>query len=284
MRLVQAELLKLRTAPRTAIGLLLAMLGLAALGSGATASSADEPFAIETSVSDILDVASLAVIFSLILGILVVTWEYRHGTITSTFLATPRRERVIGTKVLVGAVAGALLAVLSVVVSLGVARFWIDVELERGHWELIGRIVLGTAAWAVLGVGVGALLQSQVGAIVASLVWFLVAEPLLGHAFDEVADYLPGAVSRPIDGRGHDGSGGAGRTRGRACVQPGRRRIVDRRLRGRFRRLGDHLRRPARRPVGLGTSLEAWPHPSRAIRRSSSPSSRSPSAATASPG
>jgi hypothetical protein len=29
---------------------------------------------------------------------------------------------------------------------------------------------------------------------VASLVWFLVAEPLLGHAFDEVADYLPGAA------------------------------------------------------------------------------------------
>ncbi|HKY12870.1 MAG TPA: hypothetical protein VJL85_05990 [Gaiellaceae bacterium] len=195
MRLLHAELLKLRTAPRTAIGLLLAMLGLAALGSGSTASSADEsPFAIETPVSDILDVASLAVIFSLILGILVVTWEYRHGTITSTFLATPRRERVIGTKLMIGVIAGVLLAVLSVVASLAVASFWIDVELERGHWELIGRIVLGTAAWAVLGVGVGALLQSQVGAIVASLVWFLVAEPLLGLPLDEVADYLPGAA------------------------------------------------------------------------------------------
>jgi ABC-2 type transport system permease protein len=81
-----------------------------------------------------------------------------------------------------------------VVVSLGVASFWIDVELERGHWELIGRIVFGTAAWAVLGVGVAALLQSQVGAIVAALVWFLVAEPLLGLPLDEVADYLPGAA------------------------------------------------------------------------------------------
>jgi ABC-2 type transport system permease protein len=192
VRLLHAELLKLRTAPRTAIGLLLAMLGLAALASGSTASSADEdPFAIEASVSDILDVASFAVIFALILGILVVTWEYRHGTITSTFLATPRRERVIGTKLLVGAVAGALLAALSVVVSLGVASFWIDVDLERDHWELIGRIVLGTSAWAVLGVGLGALIQSQVGAIVGALVWFLVAEPLLGLPLDEVADYLP---------------------------------------------------------------------------------------------
>jgi ABC-2 type transport system permease protein len=195
VRLLHAELLKLRTAPRTAIVLLLAMLGLAALASGSTASSADEdPFAIEASVSDILDVSSLAAIFSLILGILVVTWEYRHGTITSTFLATPRRERVIGTKLVVGGVAGALLAALSVVVSLGVASFWIDVELERGHWELIGRIVLGTVAWAVLGVGLGALIQSQVGAIVAALVWFLVAEPLLGLPLDEVADYLPGAA------------------------------------------------------------------------------------------
>jgi ABC-2 type transport system permease protein len=197
VRLLQAELLKIRTAPRTAIGLLLALLGLVGLGSGATARSDDEapaPFAIETSVSDILDVASIAVIFALILGILAVTWEYRHGTITSTFLATPRRERVIGTKLVLGAVAGALLAVLSVVVSLGVASFWIDVELERDHWELIGRIVLGTVAWAVLGVGVGALIQSQVGAIVAALVWFLVAEPLLGLPLDEVGDYLPGAA------------------------------------------------------------------------------------------
>jgi ABC-2 type transport system permease protein len=201
VRLFHAELLKLRSAPRTAIGLLLALLGLAALGSGATASSDDEsPFAIETSVSDILDVASIAVIFALILGILVVTWEYRHGTIASTFLATPRRERVIGTKLVVGAVAGALLAVLSVVVSLGVASFWIDVQLERGHWELIGRIVLGTAAVAVIGVGVGAMIQSQVGAVVAALVWFLVAEPLLELPLDEVADYLPGAALDRLTG------------------------------------------------------------------------------------
>ncbi len=211
MRLVHAELLKLLTAPRTAIGLLLAMLGLAALGSGSTASSADEgPFAIETSVSDILDVSSLAVIFSLILGILVVTWEYRHGTITSTFLATPRRERVIVTKLVVGAIAGALLAVLSVVVSLAVASFWIDVELERGHWELIGRIVLGTVAWAVLGVGVGALIQSQVGAIVSALVWFLVAEPLLGLPLDEVADYLPGAAQDRLMGVDTEATEGPG--------------------------------------------------------------------------
>jgi ABC-2 type transport system permease protein len=201
VRLFHAELLKLRTAPRTAIGLLLALLGLAALGSGATASSDDEsPFAIETSVSDILDVASIAVIFALILGILVVTWEYKHGTIASTFLATPQRERVIGTKLVVGAVAGALLAVLSVVVSLGVASFWIDVQLERGHWELIGRIVLGTAAVAVIGVGVGAMIQSQVGAVVAALVWFLVAEPLLELPLDEVADYLPGAALDRLTG------------------------------------------------------------------------------------
>jgi ABC-2 type transport system permease protein len=211
VRLLHAELLKLRTAPRTTIGLLLAMLGLAGLGSGSTASTADgSPFAVDTSVSDILDVASLAVVFALILGVLVVTWEYRHGTITSTFLATPRRERVIGTKLLVAALAGVLLGVASVVVSLGVASFWIDVELERGHWELIGRIVLGTAAWAVLGVGVGALLQSQVGAIVASLVWLLVAEPLLGLPLDDVADYLPGAALDRLMGVDTEASEGPG--------------------------------------------------------------------------
>jgi ABC-2 type transport system permease protein len=195
VRLVYAEVLKIRTAPRTTIGVLLALLGIAALGGGSTASLDEEsPFEPETSTADILDLASVSVIFALILGILVVTWEYRHGTITSTFLATPRRERIIGAKILVGAVLGVLLAALSIAVSLVAASFWIDLDLARGEWEVVGRIIYGSAAWAVLGVGLGALLQSQVGAIVTSLVWFLVVEPLLGLPLDDVVDYLPGSA------------------------------------------------------------------------------------------
>jgi ABC-2 type transport system permease protein len=206
VRLLYAELLKVRTAPRTSLSLLLGLIVLIGLGSAATASDADSsPFGTEAASWDVIGNTSFAVVFALILGILIVTWEYRHGTITQTFLATPRRERVIGAKVAIAFLLGATLAALALAVSLAVASFWISLDLDRGKWELAGRVLLGAALWGVFGAGLGAVLQSQVGAIVTAFVWFLVAEPLLGAALDAitdvaVADYLPGQVI----GRLHD--------------------------------------------------------------------------------
>jgi ABC-2 type transport system permease protein len=200
VRLLYAELLKIRTAPRTSLGLGLGLLLLTGLGSASTAyDSNSSPFAAQVALRDVIRVVSIAPVFTLILGILVVTWEYRHGTITQTFLVTPRRERVIATKDAVSFFAGAVLAVLALVLALLVASFWISLDLERGHWELAGRMVLASALWGVLGAGLGALLQSQVGAIVTAFVWFLVAEPLLGVTIDAVTDtgitdYFPGNV------------------------------------------------------------------------------------------
>lgn len=200
MRLLYAELLKIRTAPRTTIGLTLGLLLLVGLGSAATAYDPEPgPFGIETATWDVIRVVSLAPVFTLILGILVVTWEYRHGTITQTFLATPRREWVLAAKVGVSLVVGAVLAAIAVALALVVAQFWTSIDLERRHWELIGRMLLGSALWGVLGTGLGALLQSQVGAIVTAFVWFLVAEPVLGLTIEQltdssIIDYLPGNV------------------------------------------------------------------------------------------
>lgn len=200
MRLLYAELLKIRTAPRTTLGLVLGLLLLTGIGSAATASSADSsPFSRDMASRDVISVASVAAIFTLILGILVVTWEYRHGTITQTFLATPKRERVIGAKLLASFAAGGVLTAAAIAVGLVVAVFWISLELDGDHWELMGRLVLGAALWGTFGAGLGALLQSQVGAIVTSFVWFLVAEPLLGVTFEAVTDYsigdyFPGSV------------------------------------------------------------------------------------------
>jgi ABC-2 type transport system permease protein len=200
VRLLYAELLKIRTAPRTSLGLGLGLLALVGLGSAATASDAESsPFASEMAAWDVIGVASIVPVFTLIFGILVVTWEYRHGTITQTYLATPRRERVIGAKLGVSLAAGAILCAIALALALAVGSFWVSLGLERGQWELAGRMVLSAALWGALGAGLGALMQSQVGAIVTAFVWFLVAEPLLGLTFDRlldssIADYLPGGV------------------------------------------------------------------------------------------
>ena len=56
-----------------------------------------------------------ATVIALIIGILSFTGEYRHGTITDTFLTEPRRGRVIAAKAAVNAVLGVALAVMTAV-------------------------------------------------------------------------------------------------------------------------------------------------------------------------
>lgn len=205
MRLLQAELLKIRTAPRTTLGLVLGLFALVGVGALATAGEASGT-SLDAGVTwDVIGVASIASVFTLIFGILVVTWEYRHGTITQTFLASPRREYVVAAKLAIALVTGAVLAAAAIAFALLLAEFRISVDIPREAWERIGGLVLGAALWGVLGAGLGALLQTQVGAIVTAFVWFLVAEPLIGFQFDSFPDYLPGHV---ID-RLQQASGGA---------------------------------------------------------------------------
>ena len=52
-----------------------------------------------------------------VLGVICITSEYRHKTITSTLVLTPRRGRVLGAKIVVTAWWCVLMAVLSLVMA-----------------------------------------------------------------------------------------------------------------------------------------------------------------------
>lgn len=209
--LLRAELLKLRTAPRTAIGLTLALLAIVALGTvGAVVSAAGDGAVPESVLREVVGVAATTTFFALLLGIVLVTSEYRHGTATHTFLVAPRRELVLAAKVVVGAAVGVALAVLAVALGLGIAVALLAGDpgfdaAREGVADRVARLVLASVLWAVLGVALGALLHTQVGAIVAVFVWFMVAEPLVGVFADEVAGrdivgYLPTHALQPLLG------------------------------------------------------------------------------------
>src|SRR5215210_4654327 len=107
--LLRSEWLKLRTT-RTPLWLTLAMLVLAGVGAATFAGGTPESDLPEQDwAENLADAAGVATWFALLLGILLMTGEYRHGTITPTFLASPDRDRVLTAKVVVAGLSGVLL-------------------------------------------------------------------------------------------------------------------------------------------------------------------------------
>jgi ABC-2 type transport system permease protein len=200
-RLFAAELLKLRTI-RVMWGFGLAVIGFSGLLAVGNLGSPSEGGRLAPDYQlDLVLVAALpAVLLALLLGMLLFTNEFRHGTISRTLLVTPRRPVLVGVKLLIGAAAGFGLALLAFVVTaiaavIGLAI--VDVTLEpvdaaNGLW----RGLSAAALIGALGAAVGGFVHSQVGALVGTLVWLFVAEPivwvLLGLVdLGGVADYLP---------------------------------------------------------------------------------------------
>jgi len=126
--LVRAEVLKLRTT-RVFFGLCAATVAFTVLGVVAgvlsAGSSGNPPLGSAASVRNIFGSGGPAGLFALVLGILAVTGELRHGTITQTFLVAPRRPRVVMAKLVAMIIAGVALGVLAAVVTTAVAWPWL---------------------------------------------------------------------------------------------------------------------------------------------------------------
>jgi len=112
----------------------------------------------------------------MVLGILVITTEFFHQTVTTTFLTTPHRTAVslakLGTAAILGAIfwlATTLLNIPATIAILG--AYGVDSHLGSGAiWQAIGLNGLAYLLWAIFGVGIGVLIRSQLGATVTAIV------------------------------------------------------------------------------------------------------------------
>lgn len=164
-------------------------------------------------VTNILGAAGSSSIFVLILGIVAMTGEFRHMTITSTLLVTPRRSRILIAKgiiflaigALIGLIAFATAITLTTLTLAGKSHAPIDTEIAL---QILAGVVLGFAIYAFVGVAVGALIRNQVAAVVGALIWVLIVEALLTVFVDWIGKWLPGGAldavlqSTNVSGRG----------------------------------------------------------------------------------
>jgi ABC-2 type transport system permease protein len=184
-RLVHAELFRLRTT-RTTWALLAGAIALTALvlfpalsgaGSGSFP-SLGTPHSLETIVA----APRFVSYFSMLLGVLAVAGEYRHRTITTTFLATPDRSRVVLAKLGALGLAGLGFGALGNVIALGAAVLWHQARgvplqlLQPDVGTSVLGLVLVASLFAMLGVGVGALVPNQTAAMVGVIVWLQIVE------------------------------------------------------------------------------------------------------------
>ena len=194
---IRAELLKIRST-RTTIALILAMIALTLLITlltgllthpGGLASKEDQ--------RQLLSLSSLAGVFSALAGVLLVTSEYRFGTIRSTILFNPARSHVLAAKAAAGALAGIVFGVLSAAIGWAIGYAILN---GRGTTLVLssGDILLltlgglaGAALWGAIGAGLGAIIHNQVGGVITLLAWGLVVDNLLFGLLPSVGRFMP---------------------------------------------------------------------------------------------
>jgi len=226
IRLIRSESLKLFTTrlwwglligvvlTSVAFAILAASTAGRSLGGGAASPGLNDPAVVRSVYTAGLGVAY---VFALALGVIAMAGEYRHQTMTATVLASPRRLRIVVSKLITLIAVGAGYGVATV--AAGVLAGAVVIAVRGGELRLgsdgvpraLVLAVLAVALWTVLGLAVGTLIRNQVLALLLAIGIAWIAEPIVAFALNalnvgEVAEYLPSqatsALVQPSTGGG----------------------------------------------------------------------------------
>jgi ABC-2 type transport system permease protein len=156
---------------------------------------------------------STAYLLTLTVGVMAIGSEYRHMTITSTFLSTPKRVRVMMAKVISLLGIGAFYGVVFLVGSVGAGATTIALKgfspfPEAGpiiRTLALALLVLGL--WSLIGLGAGILIPNQVAAILIAVGVAWILEPLLAFGLSfaswgqPIVPYLPSQATAAMVGQ-----------------------------------------------------------------------------------
>jgi ABC-2 type transport system permease protein len=115
-------------------------------------------------------------LFVMILGALVITNEFFHQTATTTFLATPKRTRVVLSKLSTAVAIGAQFWLVATLLDVIGGVIFMQAEAfgpQFDHWVVWRAVLLnllGYAIWTVVGFGLGVLVRSQIATVILGIV------------------------------------------------------------------------------------------------------------------
>ena len=248
-RLLSAEIRKLRTIWSTYVlfGIVMVLdllfgFALAFAPGGRRGGSAGiVPHGSAQWFANVFSVLDNSRLLALVLGVLIITGEYRHKTVTPTFLAEPRRGRIVIAKLGIGFGGGVALGVLTMLTGLVIGFVLVAVQVHsclsisgvsqgmsqavcstqhgiyyvanthnmwHDWWRIAPGVVLGTGLFAIYGLGLGAQLKNQIVAIVVGLIFTLVVETIVGAIWPTIGEYLPGQAATALEDAARTSFGG----------------------------------------------------------------------------
>lgn len=200
MRLVALELFKLRTQRAMLILLLAAVLlslfGFVVLAIVIRLNAAEGVhLATETMQRQLLGTGGGTTLI-LVFAVVGITGEYRHRTISSTFLATPERHQVLIAKLVAYMIVAMLYGVIVACIATAGVLALLSIENVPliVPWDEIfkdyGRDLIALALYAGFGFGIGAVVANQIAGIVIVLVEPVVSS-IVGALVPTVGRFLP---------------------------------------------------------------------------------------------
>jgi ABC-2 type transport system permease protein len=168
-----------------------------------TAAIPDEDGRLPLLLGSLAYALGLTSVFAAVHGVVAAAGEFRHRTITTTYLTAQGRAPVLLAKVATSATVGAFYAAATVLFGV-LAGLVADAGTAfPGAGPLLAVTAIGMAVaalWGALGAALGIAVSNQVGALVGLLVYVLLGEllisALLGNADSETvqrfSSYLPG--------------------------------------------------------------------------------------------
>jgi hypothetical protein len=182
---INAERIKLLTT-RSPLWMALAVV-VVGLGLAAIQAATVLPYGSVPPEGAAIGVGAFGVPLLMILSAMTITGEYRSGLIRATFVATPRRTRVLCAKALISALFSGVITAITTVGSIAFVRVLVtrvqgrELSLtDPSVWRAVGAITLYAVLGAVLAVGLGALLRQSAAVVALLLLMPFVVEPLLG--------------------------------------------------------------------------------------------------------
>jgi ABC-2 type transport system permease protein len=211
INLVRSEVLKIRST-QVWFWMLLLAAAFTTLGSIVTAVTAVNDYhdGVPVNYYNLFTTSQGAGVALLVLGLLGLTTEFRHKTITPTLLATPNRWQLLAGKAISYAVFATIYAVLCVALNFAIAISWLSAEnvpLSYGHGVPggVAKAFLSLVLTGMFGLGLGALLRNQAAAMVFGIVYVFILDNLLNFVpwVRKGYAYTPGGGLKAFNSNGH---------------------------------------------------------------------------------